>query len=60
MFYFLAFCIFIFTMIVFAYMFSGKQKQLKTGEKVLFVWIFLGIVAAVFFAATQMLHGYLF
>jgi membrane protease YdiL (CAAX protease family) len=60
MFYFLAFCIFVFTVIVLAFMFKGKQKNLKTGEKVLFIWILLGVVAAVIFAATQMLDGYLF
>jgi heme/copper-type cytochrome/quinol oxidase subunit 4 len=60
MFYFLAFCIVVFTLIMFAFMFKGRQKTLKTGEKVLFFWIFLGIVAAVAFATTQMLQGYLF
>lgn len=60
MFYFLAFCIFVFTAIVFAYMFKGKGSRLKTGEKIMFVWILIGIVVSVIFAATQMLHGYLF
>jgi len=60
MFYFLAFCILVFLLIVFAFLFKGKQKKVKTGEKILFVWILLGVVAAVFFAVTQMLDGYLF
>lgn len=60
MFYFLAFCILVFVMIIFAFMFKGRQKKIKTGEKVLLAWIFFGIIAAVFFAVTQMLDGYLF
>lgn len=58
-FYFLLFSIILFTVIVIAFLFLGKKK-LKTGEKVLFGWIFLGIVVAVFFGAAQMLHGFLF
>ena len=58
-FYFLLFCIVLFTIIVFAFLFLGKTK-LKTGEKILFAWILLGVVVAVIFGAAQMLHGYLF
>ncbi len=58
-FYFLIVSIAVFT--VFAFMFMLKSKaDLKTGEKVLFAWIFFGIVMAVVFGAAQMLDGYLF
>ncbi len=59
-FYFLVFSIVIFTVIVFAFMFGGKSKSLKRGEKIMFIWIFIGIVVAVVFGAVQMLHGFLF
>ena len=58
-FYFLIFCIVLFTGIVLAFMFLSRKK-LKKGEIVLFIWIFLGIAAAVAFGAAQMLHGFLF
>jgi len=58
-FYFLIASIVVFT--VFVFMFMTKSKtNLKKGEKILFVWIFMGIVTAVIFGAAQMLHGYLF
>lgn len=67
-FFFLLFCIAVFTVIVFKFMKStgktseaGKPvKKMKTGEKILFFWIYLGIVAAVIMAALQLLQGYLF
>jgi hypothetical protein len=67
-FFFLLVCIVIFTAIVIKFMTSGSRsaeingqpKRLKTGEKVMFFWIFLGIVGAVIMAAMQLLQGYLF
>jgi hypothetical protein len=59
-FYFLIASIIVFTIFVFMFMFKDKSSNLKTGEKILFVWILLGIVTAVIFGAAQMLHGYLF
>lgn len=59
-FYFLIASIIVFTVFVFMYMFKDKASTLKKGEKILFVWILLGIVTAVGFGAAQMLHGYLF
>lgn len=59
-FYFLIASIVIFTVFVFMYMTKDKTANLKKGEKILFVWILLGIVVAVGFGAAQMLHGYLF
>ena len=59
-FYFLIASIIVFTIFVFMFMFKGKTSNLKQGEKILFVWILLGIVVAVGFGAAQMLHGYLF
>jgi hypothetical protein len=59
-FYFLIASIIVFTVFVFMFMLKGKQSNLKRGEKILFVWILLGVVVAVIFGAAQMLHGYLF
>ncbi len=59
-FYFLIASIVVFTIFVFMFMTMGKREKLKIGEKIMFVWILLGIVAAVAFGAAQMLHGYLF
>lgn len=59
-FYFLVASIIVFTIFVFMFMFKGRGSKLKTGEKIMFVWILLGVVAAVVFGAAQMLHGYLF
>ena len=58
-FYFLIASIVVFTIFVFMFMTKGKTN-LKKGEKILFVWILLGVVVAVIFGASQMLHGYLF
>jgi hypothetical protein len=41
-------------------MFKGSGKGLKRGEKILFGWIFFGVVIAIVFAATQLLYGNLF
>lgn len=59
-FYFLVAAIIVFTVFVFMFMFKDRTAKLKTGEKIMFGWILLGVVAAVIFGATQMLHGYLF
>lgn len=67
-FFFLLFCIVVFTAIVIKFMNSGaggsagdgQQKRLKTGEKIMFFFIFLGIIGAVIMAAMQLLQGYLF
>lgn len=39
---------------------SGKQKVTRTGEKLMFGAIILGVVVAVVFASLQMLSGVLF
>ena len=39
---------------------TNASETIKTGEKVLFAVIILGVVAAVIFGATQMLSGVLF
>ena len=59
-FYFLVFAIFVFTAVVFMFMFKDKGASLKSGEKWLFAWLLLGILVAVVFGATQLLHGVLF
>lgn len=57
---FLIISIIVFTAIVVKFMLTGKGKKLKLGEKIMFAWIFLGIVAAIIMGATQLLHGQLF
>ena len=59
MFYFLVFAILVFVVIAFMFMFKGKGKQLKPGEKFLFGMIMAGVVVAIIFGAAQMLHGFL-
>lgn len=58
-FYFLIASIIVFTVFVFMFMLKSKTN-LKKGEKILFVWILFGVVVAIIFGASQMLHGYLF
>lgn len=57
---FLVICILVFAGIVFRFMTNSKTSGLKFGEKVMFAWILLGIVAAIIFGALQLLHGQLF
>lgn len=59
MFYFLIFAIVVFLVIAFMFMFKDKTQKLKTGEKILFIWILIGVVVAVVFGAAQMMHGFL-
>lgn len=65
---FLMISILVFTIIVIKFMVSGSgsdaivgsnPKRLKTGEKVMFFCIFMGIAGAVVIAAMQLLQGYL-
>lgn len=57
---FLVFAIFVFLFIALSYMFRGRGDKMKIGEKIMFGWILFGLVAAVAFGASQLLHGYLF
>lgn len=59
-FYFLITAIFIFLVFIFMFMLKTKATKLKTGEKWLFAWLLLGVLAAIVFGSAQMLHGYLF
>ena len=59
MFYFLIFAIVVFLVIAMMFMFKDKTQKLKTGEKLLFVWILFGVVAAIVFGVAQMMHGFL-
>jgi len=56
---FLIICILVFTVVVIKFMRSGKGKSLKLGEKIMFGWIFLGIVIAIIMAITQIFYGQL-
>lgn len=59
-FYFLVIGIIFFAIVAFAFMFKDKTKSIKKGEMILFIWIILGLVVAVIFGASQLLHGYLY
>lgn len=56
---FLIICILVFTVVVFKFMRSGKGKSLKLGEKIMFAWIFVGIIVAIIMAITQIFYGQL-
>ena len=56
---FLIICILVFTVVVIKFMRSGKGKALKMGEKIMFAWIFFGIVVAIIMAITQIFYGQL-
>ncbi len=57
---FLVFCILVFTIIVVKFMTADRVVTLKRGEKLLFAWIFFGVVAAIIIGAMQLLQGRLF
>lgn len=57
---FLIICIIVFTAIVVKFMTGDRVTALKQGEKYLFAWILLGVVAAIIFGALQLLQGRLF
>lgn len=57
---FLIISIAVFTLVVVKFMRSGKGKALKIGEKIMFAWIFFGIIVAVIMGATQLFFGQLF
>ncbi len=57
---FLVLTVTLFTGIVIAFMKGKNSNSLKTGEKWLFAWIFLGILVSIIFGALQLLGGYLF
>jgi heme/copper-type cytochrome/quinol oxidase subunit 3 len=51
----------VFVAIILKFVFAAaKEKGLKKGEKVLFVWILLGTIGAVIFGGIQLLQGRLF
>ena len=54
---FLIFCIFVFVVIVVKFMTTDKVTKLKRGEKFMFAWIILGVIAAVIIGAMQLLQG---
>ena len=58
-FYFMLVGIAVFSAIIYFFLKSSGAK-LKTGEKVMFGGIILGVIVAVVFAATQMVFDYLF
>ncbi len=59
-FFFMLLAIVFFSTIMIGFMAGKNVKGLKTGEKWLFAWIFLGIIVAVIMGSLQLLGGYLF
>ncbi|MEW6352779.1 MAG: hypothetical protein AB1469_00555 [Pseudomonadota bacterium] len=57
---FMLLAIALFAGIAASFILGKNSKAIKTGEKWLFVWIFLGIVVSIVFGALQLLGGYLF
>ena len=53
--------IFVFLMIMYQYArFNKSGSRLKKGEKIMLAWMIIGVISAVIFGATQLLHGRLF
>ncbi len=57
---FMMIAIAVFVGIMFAHFRPKKGEKVKTGEKMLFGWIIVGVIAAILFAAVQLLDGILF
>jgi uncharacterized membrane protein YidH (DUF202 family) len=57
---FLIFCILVFMVIVLKFMTADRSVRLKRGERIMFAWIILGVIAAVVIGALQLLQGRLF
>lgn len=57
---FMMIAIAVFVGIVVAFFMHESAESVKTGEKVLFGMIILGVIAASIFAAVQLLDGFLF
>lgn len=57
---FMMIAIVVFVGIVFAFLVRGRKEKMKRGEKVMLAFIILGVVVASWFAAIQLLEGYLF
>jgi len=59
-FFFMVLGIAVFSAILYNFFLRAKSEGMRTGEKVLFAWLVLGVVAALAFGATQLLFGHLF
>ncbi len=57
---FMMIAIAVFVGIVIAFFRHHSKDSIKTGEKVMFAMIILGVIAASIFAAVQLLDGFLF
>jgi len=57
---FMMIAIAVFVGIIIGYLRTQKASELKTGEKVMFAMIILGVLGASVFAAVQLLDGFLF
>lgn len=59
-FFFMVLGIAVFSAILYNFFLRAKSEGMRTGEKVLFVWLVLGVVVALAFGTTQLLFGHLF
>ena len=51
----------VFVAIIFLFVWMArKESALKTGEKIMFLWIVIGTIVAVIFGGLQLLNGVLF
>ncbi|MFQ5469105.1 MAG: hypothetical protein ACE5EH_02235 [Gammaproteobacteria bacterium] len=63
---FMVFGIIVFSAILYNFFLSAKRegvksgKGMKTGERIMFIWLVLGVIAASIFGAAQLLFGHLF
>ena len=56
---FLIICIFVFVLVILHAMITGKKsgRGLKMGEKIMFGWIFFGVIVAIIMGTMQILYG---
>jgi len=59
-FFFMVLGIAVFSAILYNFFLRAKSEGMRTGEKLLFAWLVLGVVAALAFGTTQLLFGHLF
>jgi len=59
-FFFMVLGIAVFSAILYNFFLRAKSEGMRTGEKILFAWLVLGVVVALAFGAAQLLFGHLF
>ena len=59
-FFFMVLGIAVFSAILYNFFLRAKSEGMRTGEKILFAWLIIGLVVATAFGASQLLFGHLF